>query len=231
MNGNEAATTAAEVEELAELVSGMEQKLAAWAHATGEWLESSGKITGTGIDKLVRPIVHELIHTPGSSIAGAGFVAAAGLLGEDRSYIAWWQGGDMERVDALANFSPQSMSRYVRAEWFKVPMATGSPHVTGPYIDLLCTDEYVLTFTHPVSMNGRLAGVVGMDVTAQTFERTALSLLRHIGPTAVLLNSDGRSIVSACAEVDAGDMVAPAADAQEFAIGRAFRIVSATAGH
>ncbi len=230
MDGYDAETTAAGVGELCALVTGLEQTLATWADTTSQWLGTTGKITGTGIDKLTRPTVLELLHAQNSPMAGAGFVAGAGVLGENRSYIAWWQGEDMERVDALANFSPQSLGRYIRAEWFKVPMTTGQPHVTGPYIDLLCTDEYVLTFTHPVLRNGELAGVVGVDVTAQTFERAALGILRRIGPSAVLLNADGRSIVSACAEVDSGDMVTPAKDAQEFAVGRAFKIFSATAG-
>lgn len=233
MNGNEAARTTAGVGELTALVAGLEDKLARWAQSTSSWLGSTGKttakITGTGIDKLIRPAAVEFLHEPGSLIAGAGFVAAAGLLGEDRSYIAWWQGEDMERVDALANFSPQSMSRYVRAEWFKVPMATGQPHVTGPYIDLLCTDEYVLTFTHPIFKDDALAGVVGIDVTAQTLERTALKTLCGIGPHAVLVNADGRTIVSSGAEVDAGDIVGASPDAQEFSVGRAFKIYSATA--
>lgn len=181
------------------------------------------------MDKFIRPAVSGFLHEKDSILAGAGFVAAAGLLGEERSCVAWWQGADMERVDALANFSPQSTSRYVKAEWFKVAMATGQPHVTGPYIDLLCTDEYVLTFTHPIFRNGAPAGVVGLDVTAQSLERAALGILRSIGPPAVLVNAGGRSVVSASAEVDAGDVAKLAEGAAEFPVGRAFSIYSATA--
>ncbi|MFQ4147651.1 cache domain-containing protein [Arthrobacter sp. LAPM80] len=229
MNGNDAAQTTSAVGELAALIAGLEDKLAGWAESASCWLDSQGKVTGTAVDKFIRPAVEAFLHEPGSLLAGAGFVAAAGLLGAERSYIAWWQGEDMERVDALANFSPQSMSRYVKAEWFKVPMATGLPHVTGPYIDLLCTDEYVLTFTHPIVKDGVLAGVVGMDVTAQMLERTALHILREIAPHAVLVNAEGRSIVCAGADVDAGDVVSLADGAQEFPVGRQFRILSATA--
>ena len=228
MNGNDAAHMTAGVGELAALIAGLEEKLGQWAESTSEWLGTAGKATGTAIDKFIRPTVLGFMHEAGGLVAGAGFVAAAGLLGEDRSYIAWWQGGDMERVDALANFSPQSMSRYTKAEWFKVPMATGQPHVTGPYIDLLCTDEYVLTFTHPIFRDGALAGVVGMDVTAQSLERAALATLRGIGPRAALVNAGGRSIVSAAPDVDAGDIVRPADGALRHAVGRQFTIYSAT---
>ncbi|MHA7270691.1 cache domain-containing protein [Arthrobacter sp. HLT1-20] len=229
MNGNDAARTSAPVTEVASLIAGIEAALDQWAAATSTWLEASGKITGTAIDKFIRPTVLDMMNNPTSLTAGAGFVAADGIMGVNRSYIAWWQGSDMERVDALANFSPHATSRYIKAEWFKLPMATGKPHVTGPYIDLLCTDEYVLTFTHPLYKDGAFAGVVGLDVTAQSLERATLGLLRTIGPNAVLVNSDGRSIVSAGADVDAGDVVQAASGAQEYAAGRHFRIISATA--
>lgn len=36
----------------------------------------------------------------------------------------------MERVDALANFSPNAISRYVKAEWFCVPVRQAPRHRT-----------------------------------------------------------------------------------------------------
>jgi hypothetical protein len=84
------------------------------------------------VDKLIRPVVEEFVQLPDGYAAGAGFIANAGLLGPERSYIAWWQGADLEPVDALANFSPNSISRYVKAEWFRIPVETGQAHVTGP---------------------------------------------------------------------------------------------------
>lgn len=145
-------------------MAGIEAELDHWAAATSAWLQESGKITGTAMDKFIHPT-------------------------------------DMERVDALANFSPHATSRYTKGEWFKLPMATGRPHVTGPCIDLLCTDEYVLTFTHPLYKDGTFAGVAGLDVTAQTLERATLGLLRDVEPHAVLVNAAGRAfrIISATA--------------------------------
>ena len=113
-------------------------------------------------------------------------------------------------MDALANFSPNSISRYVKSEWFRIPVETGQAHVTGPYVDFLCTDEYVLTFTHPVFCrpDGPVAGIVGMDVTVQRLERGAMPGLRRIGERATLVNSDGRAIVSAAPDIAAGDLAA-----------------------
>ncbi|WP_125611215.1 cache domain-containing protein [Specibacter cremeus] len=226
MNGNDAAPATAE---LRTLVEGIEGRIDDWAAATTRWLNDAGKLSGSAIDKFVRPTVSDMLLAPGSNVTGAGFIASAGLLGPDRSYIAWWQGEDLERVDALANFSPQSMSRYVGAEWFKVPVATRRPHVTGPYIDLLCTDEYVLTFTHPVFRGDAVAGIVGLDVTAQTLERRALPLLRRIGPRAALVSAGGRTIVCAAPDVDAGDVIGPAEGAAATPIGRSFTLLAAAA--
>ena len=180
------------------------------------------------MDKLIRPVVEELVRTPDGYVAGAGFLANAGLLGPERSYIAWWQGEEMEHVDALANFSPNSISRYVKSEWFRIPVETGQAHVTGPYVDFLCTDEYVLTFTHPVFCrpDGPVVGIVGMDVTVQRLERGAMPGLRRIGERATLVNSDGRAIVSAAPDIAAGDLAAAAEGCSVYPVGRKFRIWS-----
>ncbi|MET4096127.1 hypothetical protein [Arthrobacter sp. UYCu712] len=134
----------------------------------------------------------------------------------------------MEHVDALANFSANSISRYVRAEWFRIPVETGQAHATGPYMDFLCTDEYVLTFTHPVFCrpDGPVAGIVGIDVTVQRLERGAMALLRRIGDRATLASPDGRAIVSAAADIAAGDLAAAGDQCNVYPVGRRFKIWS-----
>lgn len=219
--------------ELDSTIAGIEHRLTAWAADAGAALAAmSGKVTGTAVDKLIRPVVEELVQLPGGYAAGAGFIANAGLLGPERSYIAWWQGPDLEPVDALANFSPNSISRYVKAEWFRIPVETGQAHVTGPYVDFLCTDEYVLTFTHPVFTrpDGPVAGIVGIDVTVQRLERGAMPDLRRIGGRATLANADGRAVVSAAPDIDAGDLISPDEPCARFPVGRTFTVWSSAVG-
>ncbi|WP_051533091.1 cache domain-containing protein [Arthrobacter sp. 9MFCol3.1] len=219
--------------ELDATIAAIEHRLTAWAADAGAALAAlSGKVTGTAVDKLIRPVVEELVKLPGGYAAGAGFIANAGLLGPERSYIAWWQGPDLEHVDALANFSPNSISRYVKAEWFRIPVETGRAHVTGPYVDFLCTDEYVLTFTHPVFTrpDGPVAGIVGIDVTVQRLERGAMAALRRIGGRATLANADGRAVVSAASDIDAGDLTAPNEPCAHYPVGRTFILWSDAVG-
>jgi len=219
--------------ELDAAIAGIEHRLADWAAVAGAALAAmSGKVTGTAVDKLIRPVVEELVQQPGGYAAGAGFIANAGLLGPERSYIAWWQGPELEHVDALANFSPNSISRYVKSEWFRIPVETGRAHVTGPYVDFLCTDEYVLTFTHPVFTrpDAPVAGIVGIDVTVQRLERGAMPALRRIGGRATLANADGRAVVSAAPDIDAGDLISPEEPCAHYPVGRTFTVWGSAAG-
>lgn len=230
MTGIHASGTAEAVAGIGALIGGVEQRLSGWAGEVGEQLAAlSGKVTGTAIDKIIRPTVEMLLAGDGSYVAGAGFIANAGLLGPERSYIAWWQGLELERVDALANFSPNSVSRYVKAEWFRIPVETGRPHVTGPYVDFLCTDEYVLTFTHPVftAPGAPVAGIVGVDVTVQSVERAVRAPLRAVGPQATLVNAEGRAIASASPAIEAGDLAAAADGAAVTPVGSRIRILHA----
>ena len=59
---------------------------------------------------------------------------------------------------------------YTHLPWYAVPRETGSAHITGPYIDYLCTDQQTLTLTRPVRRGGEFAGVVGFDLLVRTFE-------------------------------------------------------------
>ena len=47
---------------------------------------------------------------------------------------------------------------YTRHEWFPAPAGERARHVTGPYVDYVCTDEYVLTAT-PRARRREMAGV------------------------------------------------------------------------
>ena len=121
-------------------------------------------------------------------------------------HMAWWQGAKRERLLMLTMES--AGETYSRREWFTVPLETGVGHITGPYVDFLCTDEYTLTFTVPVRAHGRIVGVAGADIFVESIEDLLLANLREIGPRATLINGVGRVVVSADPQLAGG----PAAD-------------------
>ena len=86
----------------------------------------------------------------------------------------------------------------------------------GPYVDAHGTDRHLLTFTAPVLAEDIFLGVVGADVPVARFERHLLSAwgltgtagrTGEVSADVVIVNSQGRVVVSNCAHVLSGDLV------------------------
>jgi hypothetical protein len=151
------------------------------------------------LDGAVRPVLDE----PRSPLVGAGLVVEPGVLADARHWMRWWHRDADGAVALLAGLDveQESFHDYTVLPWFAVPRDTGRRHVTGPYVDWLCTQEYTLTFTAPVfgthPRDGRRhLGVVGADLVAADLERRLLPLLHRIPEAVAVVNAEGR-IVSA----------------------------------
>jgi hypothetical protein len=164
---------------------------------------------GKRVTTTMQPLAAALVKRGEWPVVGAGFVAADQAVADAAWHMAWWQGETMERLvlPALASAS----DAYMRREWFTRPMETGLPHVTGPYVDFLCTDEYTMTMTVPVVAGGRKVGVAGADVFVESLEPLLLPALKRLHPAAALVNHAGRVVVSADAQLAAGTLLAPGA--------------------
>jgi hypothetical protein len=153
--------------------------------------------------RAARPLALEVLAD--AHAMGAGFVVTPGLLADDDYLLAWWQGDGKEpltRSPALVQSTD-----YSRQEWFRTPLRTGASHVTGPYVDYVCTDELTLTITVPVTRGGRMLGVMGADVLASTVEKSLLATFAGAGAT--LANRHHRAVLSAQPQVFAGEPVDP----------------------
>ena len=151
----------------------------------------------------IEPNVRRFLST--ADIVGAGYVAARGALSDEPLYLAWWQGDDQQLLaesDAPGTGDPLD---YTRHPWFRTPERTGQSYVTGPYVDFVCTDEYVMTSTAPVLSQGRMVGVVGADTLVETLEGLFLPALRSADAT--LVNDQGRTVVSADPHLATGNLV------------------------
>jgi len=137
-------------------------------------------------------------------VLGAGFVAHPDLAVDATYLLAWWQGEQREPIA-----EPTALRRsvdYSLKEWFTAPLASGAPHVTGPYVDYVCTDESVVTVTTPVLAAGEVLGVMGADVLADTVERELGGVFAGAG--VCLVNARDRVVVAGPARVFAGDPLA-----------------------
>jgi len=156
-----------------------------------------------------QPHAFEILAAPHT--VGAGFVVTPGILTDEHFLLAWWQGDDKERIPE--SIALVQSTDYSRQEWFRTPQRTHASHVTGPYIDYVCTDEFMLTITVPVEQDGQMLGVMGADILAETIERVLLEPFQEAGAT--LVNHHNRAVLSAEVEIFAGEPINPENFSQE----------------
>jgi hypothetical protein len=178
-------------------------ELAAWQVTLGE-LFAAGPVSAAAATEAIAGSVISFLDGP-HHLVGAGFVAARNALADKPLYLAWWQGDDRRLLAEPALTATETFD-YTRRPWFANPELTGQRHITGPYVDFVCTDEYTLTSTAPVVVAGRMVGVVGADTLVETLEAMLLPGLRAAGAT--LVNEHGRAVVSADPHVGPGERVA-----------------------
>jgi hypothetical protein len=86
---------------------------------------------------------------------------------------------------------------YTTAEWFTTPERTLARHVSGPYVDYACTNEYALTAVVPVHLDDRLIGLAAADVPVARLERQVLPALLALPRPMALVNEAGRVVAAA----------------------------------
>jgi hypothetical protein len=177
-------------------------ELAEWQGALTELFEA-GPVAAAMATAAIAARVIAFLDGP-HHLVGGGFVAARNALSDKPLYLAWWQGDDRRLLAEPALTATETFD-YTRRPWFANPQLTGQPHITGPYVDFVCTDEYTVTTTAPVIVGGRMVGVVGADTLVETLEGMLLPGLRAAGAT--LVNEHGRAVVSADPHVGPGDHV------------------------
>lgn len=157
-------------------------------------VDGARPMSAAALTDLVEPLATgALAEHP---VVGAGFVVNPGWLADRDLYLAWWQGEEQQPLEERGVPIGHHVFDYTRHEWFQTPLTTGARHVTGPYVDYVCTDEYVLTATVPLFIDGRMAGVAGADTRLETFEQLMRESL-HDGGDVVLVNSHDRCVVAA----------------------------------
>jgi hypothetical protein len=151
----------------------------------------------------------ELLAAPGQLAVGLGLVAAPRPDRDIR--LLWWQADpDSGRVAALRpDLRPASLDfyDYTSTEWFDVPRRSGRRHVVGPYVDVHGTGRYLLTLTGPLLAGDEFLGVVGADVPVNRFENHLLRALDPEVDAVVLLNDEGRVVLSTSPRWLVGDLL------------------------
>lgn len=166
-------------------------------------LVAGAAVTAADVTDVALPLTESMLAR--HPLYGGGFVAAPGFLADHHLYLAWWQGDDQQLLAKRAAPGSGDLFDYSRMEWYRTPMSTGRGHITGPFVDYVCSDEYILTATAPVMVGDVPAGVVGADTLLETFESLMLPAVRTADAT--LVNHYRRVVISADPRVPAGRLV------------------------
>ncbi|WP_433722894.1 cache domain-containing protein [Nocardia sp. CA-129566] len=153
---------------------------------------------------LLREIILGEIERHGRLFNGAGVVMADGVLADCPRHLEWWL-PDAQRLILELNPDSEYFYDYTKMEWFTVPRDQGRRWVQGPHLDYACTDEYVCTFSIPVTiMSGTFLGIAGADVPVAAIEEVLLPRFQAFGQRVVLVNSEGRVIIGTDPEFTTG---------------------------
>ncbi|WP_105035353.1 cache domain-containing protein [Cryobacterium aureum] len=173
------------------------------------------------LDARVEALVRPALNDASPLFVGAGFIAAPGYVRGRDIHFAWWLGpqagnsllGSSSTATRL-DLATRAYTDYVRdfrtLEWYQVPQSTNQTHVTGPYVDHLCTCEYIFTLTMPVRIgtDTPMLGVVGADVSVRRLESMVLPLFLAADQPLALVNAVDRVVISTEPTVQVGQLTA-----------------------
>lgn len=195
---------------VAETIDGIFAMIDAWRDLLEERLRTDASLNAARIDPLVETFAVPAVSGE-TLLTGAGFVAAPGALSDAEWHLAWWLGGaggrQVRRLATIDDPGHEQFRDYTALEWWRVPTTTGTRHLTGPYVDYVCTDDYTVTITTPVRIDGAIVGVVGADALVDRLERALLPAMRTGATPATLVNASGRVVTSTDARREPGSIL------------------------
>lgn len=201
-------TPAQTAHQVATVFDGIFTMIDGWHDALEAHLADTDDPTAASLDPVVEALAVPAIRGDGL-ITGAGFVATPGLLSDAAWHLAWWlaDGDDARRLATVDDTTSEQFRDYTALEWWRIPARTGARHLTGPYVDYVCTDDYTVTITAPVVVRGAFLGVVGTDVLVDRLERGLLPRLRAVGVPTALVNASGRVVTATDARREPGSIL------------------------
>ena len=127
---------------------------------------------------------------------GAGVVFDIDRIAASDQTIQWYVRGDdgYEPYGFVYDGDSPEFYDYMQLPWFTEPKRTGEAVLTGPYLDFLGVDEYILTASVPLVIGHRFAGTAASDIEVRSIERIFLDLVRGVPADIALTNLEGRIV-------------------------------------
>lgn len=181
------------------------QVLSVWQGASTK----TGRPTISDVS-AIRPAIENLLRSDQLKFHGAGVAfATTALTGRDL-HIEWSCNSECDTIKPLnLNFNRSSdhFYDYVSMPWFTGPQTSRRPMITGPFVDLYGTKEYILAFSMPIMWHETFIGVAAADISLHSLEPMLLNSLVGLPNPAALLNGEGRVLAANTAEWFAGDLI------------------------
>jgi hypothetical protein len=232
--------------------SGVFDQLAAWRTPIEQLIDGASEVRPAVLDATVAELVLPRLTEPEAMLVGAGFIADGEIVRGRDVHFAWWLGPldanpvlgsttEPTRLDLTTRGYTEYLRDFRALEWYRIPATTRHAHVTGPYVDHLCTCDYILTMTMPVHattdpgahaaaataeapVGARMVGVVGADVSVRRLERELLTAFLDVDAPLALVNEEGRVVLSTEPALQVGQLIA-AGDSGEPCPGTPLRVV------
>jgi hypothetical protein len=221
---------------VAEVFRGVFDQLSEWREPIRSLLGAGGEVRAQTLDTVVADLVIPRLEEADPMLVGAGFIADGEVVRGRGVHFAWWLGplddnpvlGSTTEPTRL-DLSTRGYTEYLRdfraLEWYRIPATTRHAHVTGPYVDHLCTCDYILTLTMPVHDRDeeRMVGVIGADVAVRRLEHALLAAFLEVDAPLALVNEHGRVVLSTDPGLQVGQLAEPgstsvAVDGTPFAV-------------
>jgi hypothetical protein len=228
---------------VADVFTAVFDQLAAWRVPIEQLIASSPDVRPADLETAVADLVLPRLVEDDPLLVGAGFIADGEIVRGRDVHFAWWLGPlqanpvlgsttEPTRLDLTTRGYTEYLRDFRALEWYRIPATTRDAHVTGPYVDHLCTCDYILTLTMPVharddvaaSGDARMVGVVGADVAVRRLERELLAAFLDVPEPIALVNEDGRVVVSTEPTLQVGQLAVAWQHAEPCA-GTPFRVL------
>lgn len=126
---------------------------------------------------------------------GVGLAFKPGYYEDNDELFEPWAFNTQTGVKVRENIAKRGGHDYTNLTFYTVPMRTGKPYWSDPYIDSVETHSLITTYSVPIiDRQGRQAGIAGIDLSLEWLRDTLNN--RHMYPSSycLLLTDDGKLI-------------------------------------
>ncbi|WP_162463823.1 MULTISPECIES: FCD domain-containing protein [unclassified Mycolicibacterium] len=194
--------------------------------ATVNVLAAAGARALTGSQRRLRSAVlqaaqAQLEHTL-LPLTGIGVIAETDTVPGVKYWMTWLErtpSGALAPANHVLDPTRDDFYDYENREYLAYPREHRTPWAMGPYVDYNGVDDYVVTVSVPIMDDNRFLGVAATDILAADMERSFSPWLADATGLCLLVNAEGRVLVSNSLTYSMGELVRSTAGLYTHAVG------------